>query len=302
MKNSGIEWTHHTFNPWVGCEKISPACANCYAETWARRAGRPGLWAGNRERTTAANWRQPQNWDRKARAADVQERVFCASLADVFDNKVPREWRRDLFEVIGHTTNLQWLLLTKRIGNAREMLNEVIDELSHGLNTWDELPWPNVWIGATIGNQDEADRDIPKLLATPARLRFLSLEPLLGPVDLTTHLWGRAKPCNACPRDADCICGLERRVHLNEPALHWAIVGGESGGNARPMALGWAKDIVRDCKAAGVAPFVKQMGSNPTNREGQRCPHIRDHKGGDMDEWPEVLRVREFPELPEWPA
>lgn len=110
--------------------------------------------------------------------------MFCASLADVFDNAVDQAWRRDLFELIARTPNLDWLLLTKRIGNARAMLYNVIDELSHGMNTWHEIPWPNVWIGATIVDQEEADRDILKLLTVPARVRFLSMEPLLGPVDL----------------------------------------------------------------------------------------------------------------------
>ncbi len=255
--DSKIEWTDHTFNPWVGCTKISPGCDHCYAEGWAKRSGLV-KWGGERRRTSAQNWKQPLKWH--ASIPDGQRRrVFCASLADVFDNQVPDDWRFDLFELIRKTPRLDWLLLTKRVGNAKLML------LQSGMDGA-----YNIWIGATVVTQEEADRDIPKLLRVPARIRFLSCEPLLGPINLDSRLL---------------------------QFLDWVIVGGESGPGARPFVLGWGKDIVRQCNAAGVAVFVKQVGANPVNREGERCPHIHDRKGKVMEEWPEVLRVREFPTI-----
>jgi protein gp37 len=120
--NSKIEWTDHTFNAWLGCDKVSPACDHCYAEAWANRTGQSELWQGARRRTTAANWSEPLKWNREAAAAGRRARVFCCSLADVFDNKVPNDWRADLWALIAETPALDWLLLTKRIGNVAKML------------------------------------------------------------------------------------------------------------------------------------------------------------------------------------
>ena len=116
-----ISWADATFNPWTGCEKVSPACDHCYAEAWAKRTGHPERWQGERARTSAANWQQPIRWNREAEAAGVHRRVFCASLADVFDNQVPEEWRTDLWALIKATPHLGWVLLSKRIGNAPKM-------------------------------------------------------------------------------------------------------------------------------------------------------------------------------------
>lgn len=152
-------------------------------------------------------------------------------------------------------------------------------------------PPPNVWLGATVVNQEEADRDIPKLLATPAAVRFLSIEPMLGPVDLRYLQPGDP------PTEINALAGTHGvlRPHRGECAkVDWVIVGGESGSHARPMVLGWAKAIVHQCQAAGVPVMVKQLGARPTNREGEPHP-IKDRKGGDTAEWPVELRVREFP-------
>ena len=286
-ENSTIEWTDHTFNPWVGCTKISPGCDHCYAEGWAKRSGLV-KWGGERRRTSEANWRQPLKWNAEAQRAGERRRVFCASLADVFDNEVPEQWRADLFALILKTPNLDWLLLTKRIGNVRTMV------------PWDRPDgapsevWPlNIWLGATIVNQAEADRDIPKLLAVPARVRFLSCEPLLGPIDLA-----RPGPWSTWLEPCGYYCDHDDNGGGHRPGrslIDWIIVGGESGSGARPFTLGWAKDIVRQCRASRVPVFIKQVGSNPVNREGERCPHIRDRKGKVMAEWPEELRVRKFP-------
>jgi protein gp37 len=262
-ETTAIEWCDSTFNPWTGCAKVGPGCDHCYAEGWAKRSGTV-QWGPHAERrkTTPANWRKPLQWDAQHAeffaAHGRRRRVFCASLADVFDNQVPAEWRRDLFELIGRTAHLDWLLLTKRIGNAREMLNAVVEDLSHGLNTWDERPWPGVWIGATVVNQAEADRDILKLLDTPARVRFLSIEPILGPVFLTNLHVGFCTPLHnlgVLPSSHDHIDGLRFFGGID-----WVIGGFESGHHARPGNPAWARSLRDQCAAAGTAFLWKQNG------------------------------------------
>ena len=241
--NSNIEWCDHTFNPWVGCTKISPACDHCYAESWAKRAGHGELWHGQRRRTSAANWRQPLKWDRDARLLPWRQRVFCASLSDVFDNSAQPEWRIELFGLIERTPSLDWLLLTKRIGNAAEMMGDAT--AGAGLVRIPE----NVWLGATVCDQEEADRDIPKLLATPAATRFLSIEPMLGPIDL--HLgWNN---------DTGRWDSRGRPLPLRR--IDWVICGGESGPHARPMHPDWVRSLRDQCAEAGVPFFFKQWGT-----------------------------------------
>lgn len=224
-ENSKIEWTDHTFNPWVGCEKISPACDHCYAEGWAKRTGQAALWSGQRRRTAPANWRQPLKWDAEAERSGVRRKVFCASLADVFDNQVPAEWRRDLFELIRLTPFLDWLLLTKRPQNIEKMVkcDDVLGKLPD-----------NVWLGSTAENHDELQRRRGHLLNVAASIHFLSCEPLLS------KLWLPAQDTYWHPLD-------------------WVICGGESGGNARMMDPAWARHLRDECKELGVAFFMKQM-------------------------------------------
>lgn len=196
-ENTKIEWTDHTFSPWTGCTKVSPACDHCYAEGWAKRSGHVKWGSGQpRRRTSDANWRMPLKWNREAERTGVRPRVFCASLADVFDNEVDPAWRADLFKLIADTQNLNWLLLTKRVGNVMKMANEVADMPRTGSHTghliahqWrNGSPPKNVWLGATVVNQEEADRDIPKLLTVPAAKRFLSIEPMLSHIDIKSYL------------------------------------------------------------------------------------------------------------------
>lgn len=243
-ENSKIEWTDHTFNPWVGCTKVSPACDHCYAEAWAKRSGMV-TWGGERRRTSPANWKQPLKWH-KAVPDGERRRVFCASLADVFDNEVPMEWRFDLFEMIRCTPRLDWLLLTKRIGNAAGMLRQFGMDGSY-----------NIWIGATVIDQAEFDRDVPKLLRTPARVRFLSVEPMLGPIEFG---------------GMGALSGL-----------HWVICGGESGGHARPLDLPWAVRLREGCAARDIAFFMKQ--GSKANWDSFK----------DFDSFLPALRVREWP-------
>lgn len=275
-ENSAIEWTDHTFNPWEGCQKVGPGCDHCYAETRnARFAGGAAInWGPGapRRRTSAANWRKPVAWNAAADAFFAQhgrrQRVFCASLADVFDNAVDPTWRRDLFELIEATPNLDWLLLTKRIGNVAEMVTEACEMHDHGegwLSLWAQGEWPaNVWLGATIVNQAEADRDIPKLLAVPASKRFLSMEPLLGAVDLTVAYL----PCRNSSRALmdpetgayECCNECDFTGIGSEMGIDWVIVGGESGPGARPMSIQWARELRDQCIAAGVPFLFKQWG------------------------------------------
>lgn len=280
---TGIEWADSTFNPWMGCTKVSPACDHCYAERDTKRFGRVQWGAGQpRVRTSAGNWKKPLQWNAQPfvecpvcgwrgewREADVRNgccpncnhlprlfkparrRVFCASLADVFDNDVDPAWRSDLFDLIERTPNLDWMLLTKRIGNVAKMVTEGLFFPSH---------WPNVWIGATICNQEEAERDIPKLLAVPAAVRFLSVEPMLGRIDLCETFgmwWNQTMGCFESSRST----GFNRNQNnLAERAIDWVIVGGESGSNARPMHPDWARSLRDQCAAAGVPFLFKQWG------------------------------------------
>lgn len=274
MAETTIEWTRgpngeqgFTFNPWEGCNGISPACDNCYAEARNKRfnGGVAINWGPHapRRRTSPANWAKPLKWNTDAAAKGTRYRVFCASLADVFDNQVPPEWRADLFKLILATPHLDWLLLTKRIGNAFQMMVSAggFYEPSPGAYA----PQPNIWLGATIANQTEADRDIPKLLAVPARVRFLSMEPLLGPVDLR-HLrtqeaaekWGEDWHFDALTGR---FChGEPEELEAGSPTLHWVITGGESGHGARPSHPEWFRILRDQCAGAGVPFFFKQWG------------------------------------------
>lgn len=229
-ENSKIEWTDHTFNPWIGCTKVSPACDNCYAEAMMdARYGRAKWGAGNpRVRTSPSNWAKPRKWNRDAAVTGTRPFVFCASLADVFDNEVDEDWRADLFDLIEETPDLVWLLLTKRIGNVPKMA------------PWAGLP-ANVAIGATMASQSEYDRDCYKLEDTKrlgALFTFGSFEPLLS------------------------------GVRLNDVAPDWIIVGGESGPNARPMDLDWARALRADAQRLRRVFNFKQAGGRGSNKGG----------------------------------
>ena len=284
-KETGISWADSTFNAWEGCTKVGPGCDNCYANTRNNRFHEGKNWGAGAPRLLRSDkyWKEPLQWEADHETFFAEhghrQRVFCSSLADVFDNEAPAGQRERLFELIKATPRLDWLLLTKRIGNVNSMLPA---DHRGDPNSWG-CGWANVWLGITVVNQEEADRDIPKLLKIPAAIRFLSMEPLLGAVDLVEALGMR-----------------EVGARFNGWAeIDWVIVGGESGVNARPMVLGWAKEIVSQCQAAGVPVFMKQLGANPTNREGK--PHlISDKKGAVLDEWPQALRVQQFPEISAW--
>lgn len=264
-ENTKIEWAHHTFNPWIGCTKVSPGCDHCYAEADFDKRRHIVQWGAGqtRKRTAPSTWSMPIKWNTEAERLGIRYRVFCASLADVFDNEVPREWRDDLATLILATPHLDWLLLTKRIGNAADMLVEMFLD----------GPPPNIRIGASITSQPEADRDIPKLvrLGLP---NFLSMEPLLGPVDLQrSWLDGMYQG----DKFADSAGNARHRIEYRN-ALHWVIVGGESGHQARPMHPDWARSLRDQCRRAGVAFLFKQWGEwattaeSPVHPEATRIP------------------------------
>jgi protein gp37 len=267
-----IGWTDRTFNPWIGCTKVSPGCKFCYAEVSPAARFMNIPWGPGKPRhlTADGNWMLPERWNKDARRKGIRLRVFCASLADVFDAEVNPTWRMDLWNLIARTPNLDWQLLTKRPENIPAMLPK----------DW-ETGWPNVWLGTSVENQETADLRIPLLLKVPARIRFLSCEPLLGPVDL---------PFTPTP--------------FGNMEIHWVIIGGESGPHARHCQLDWVRSILEQSVHAGVPVFVKQLGSN----QGDAAVPVRtltfagseyilrDPKGEDPAEWPEWLRVQQFPE------
>lgn len=309
---SKIEWTDHTFNPWWGCVRVSPACRFCYADSQARRYGHE-VWRkrGPRRMLSDANWAKPLKWNRDAERAGVPAKVFCASMADVFeDHPDVAEPRKRLWDVIDATPWLRWQLLTKRPENVASMA------------PWGN-DWPdNVWLGTSVETQRFADQRIPVLLDVPAKVRFLSCEPLLGPLNIWNWL-ERGVP------DTDCdVCGDERfadeigvghdRFIYNEDrsqeigeewctgpttravprSIDWVIAGGESGPKARTTELEWVRWLVQHCREAGVAPFVKQLGTAwaKDERVGGRSLFAQgDRKGGNPEHWPADLHVREFP-------
>lgn len=284
---SAIEWTDSTFNPWIGCTKVGPGCDHCYAEAQMDKRFVRARWGPGqaRVRTSVANWRTPLAWDVRPfyecgncrwrgdsllndgcpRCDDnpihaiksARRRVFCASLADVFDNEVDPAWRADLFALIRATPNLDWLLLTKRIGNASRMIAEAVSSLPRdaacGTGQFNhtpmaQWPWPNVWLGATICNQAEADRDIPKLRGTPAHVRFLSIEPMLGPINLDLG-WNN---------DLARWDSTGRPLPLRR--IDWVIAGGESGPRARPSHPDWFRSLRDQCADFGTPFLFKQWG------------------------------------------
>lgn len=291
MENSKIAWTDHTFNPWWGCHKISPACKLCYADTFARRLGK-SLWGPTADRPVASDayWNQPIKWNAAAAKTGQRARVFCASMADVFEVRAELvEPRQRLARLIEATPHLDWLLLTKR---TKVMANMARWEMG-----WTGA-WPdNVWAGTTVENQETAHERIPHLLQVPARVRFLSVEPLLEAVDLDPAVCDRCGiilkdidtsddgtlVCTECGREAAFGAWLDPCADARQGGINWVIIGSESGPKARPMKPEWARAIVDDCLSASVAVFVKQIATE------------HDKKGTDGSRWPPGNWPQQFP-------
>lgn len=318
---SQIEWTDATWNPLRGCSRISPGCVNCYAERMAAR-GLPGLsspatgepfaimtpsgprWTGKVE-LIESKLLEPLRW-RKPRI------VFCNSMSDLFHERVPDEWIDRIFAVMALCPQHYFLVLTKRADRMQQymttefMCNRVFKQMvtvtpDRGVWRWPGMreAFKHIGLGVSVEDQQRADERIPHLLETPAAVRFISAEPLLGPVDLTRWL-RRATDSLGIPTQ------LDRRPD-------WVIVGGESGPGARPCYVKWVRDLKNQCVDSGVAAFVKQLGAEIHGdhtefftaehipMEGHRTWRLIDPKGGDPREWPEDLRVRQYPaQISKW--
>jgi protein gp37 len=331
-----IEWCDATFNCWRGCTKISEGCKACYAETMSGRNPKTlGVWGPNGTRVVAseAKWREPLKWNKLAAGGRLPDgtpnpdgrrpRVFCASLADVFEdwagpvtasNGNPLWWchgslsnspipstgltegcrlatmddvRQRLFDTIAETPHLDWLILTKRPAVMRDWLRgEFMGADGTGnahAATW---PWPNVWLGVSVEDQKAAKERIPVLLDVPAAVHFLSCEPLLGEVDVSDYLY--------------VFKTHQKGQQWPHGPVNWVIVGAESGPGSRTMQIEWARSLVRQCKDAGRACFVKQLGGTyyEDRAGGDRLRIVlNDRKGGDIEEFPADLQVRQFPEV-----
>lgn len=277
--NSTIEWTDATWNPVTGCDRVSPGCDNCYAERIATRFGRPFLGAVecHPERLELPlRWRKPR-------------RVFVNSVSDLFHPDIPDEFIGDVFAVMARASTHTFQILTKRPQRMASWIR--------GFAEWhrtmkvgdDRFPWPlpNVWLGVSVENQRYADLRIPHLLETPAAVRFISAEPLLGPVTLAQsnvdYLQGwetvpeHSPECNGGAMCAN-LCPIPMQVQTRR--LDWCIVGGESGHGARPMEAEWVRTLRDECVAASVPFFFKQWGGRTPKANG------RELDGRVWDEYP----------------
>jgi len=254
-ETTAISYAHHTWSPWLGCEKGSAGGTNCFAEAWAKRAGRERLWHGKRERTSAAYWRKPLAWNKAAKAANERRRVMV-TLCDPFENHmgISDQWRADYFALIKECDGLDWLLTTKRPEHATTWAMP---------DSW-RAGWPaNAWPFATVESGDVAQARLRALATIPARVRAVSAEPLLG------RLFNPGVPWWMC-----CDEATGRR------AIDWVVVGGESGPGARTMDLDALASLVSACREARIPVYVKQdSGPRP----------------GQWGRIPEELRVRELP-------
>lgn len=281
---SSIEWTDATWNPVRGCVKVSPGCANCYAETFAERfrgvASHP-YEQGFDLRLVPEKLGEPQRWK-------SAKRVFVNSMSDLFLEGVPDDYIAEVWRTIATIRRHTYQVLTKRAARMQALVPRLVA-------TFGVLP--NVWLGVSIENQHFADERIPLLLQTPAAVRFISAEPLLGPVNVEPWLGYRCRRCKSLQTSCECTFGSDAAAdRANFRGLDWVIVGGESGPGARMFNVAWARSIIQQCKSAGVACFVKQLGAYVLACDGDSGNwNLRDKKGGDPQEWPEDLRIREFP-------
>lgn len=320
--SSNIEWTEATWNPIVGCSIVSKGCTNCYAMTMAARieaisaaVGRDTHYAGTTKRvnsntvwtgklalapdhilTAPLRWKKPR-------------RIFVNSMGDLFHEDATDEWIDRCFAVMALAPQHTFQILTKRPARMLDYFDAgrsfTVGKRAFNRTSF-EIAWPlpNVWLGVSAEDQVTADERIPLLLDTPAAVRFVSFEPLLGPIAAIEN-FGRINiqlpknptpPVNG-PLDRDMTIGeivTKLGGHIEQgPRIHWAIVGGESGSDARPFHTEWATSLIDQCRAAEVAVFVKQLGSHVIQNGERRIK--KDRKGGDWSEWPHELRVREFP-------
>jgi protein gp37 len=287
---TSIHWTNETWNPLVGCSKISVGCARCYAAEAAKSARLQQF----------AQYQMVKDWDGTIAFVENQllkplswkspKKVFVCSMSDIFHAHVKDEWLDKIFAVMAFARQHTFQVLTKRPERMRQYLSdpatvERIEEAGYSfthnmdcINTW---PLPNVWLGTSIENQEVVDQRIPYLLQTPAVVQFLSCEPLLESVDISNYISQSVLDTLICP------------------SVDWVIIGGESGSKSRPCHSRWIESLVTQCQQQSVAVFVKQLGQNVFIDNAllgvSYKAKLKDRKGGDMAEWPESLRVRHFP-------
>ena len=319
MSKSNIEWTDTTWNPTVGCTKVSACCKHCYAKSMHARLAKMGqakyaepfetVWPWPAQLADPLSWRKPR-------------RVFVNSMSDLFHDDLPDEYIAAVFGVMAAAPQHTFQVLTKRAERMREWFTWATERHIAGQAylhkhkqesaMWSDArgerppviqwPLPNVWLGVSTEDQERADERIPHLLATPAAVRFVSYEPALGAVDFSPWLTPHAEPA------------ARTTHHVITPPLSWVIVGGESGPGARPFDVDLAYSTIEQCRDNRVACFVKQLGAHPYAIDGSASArrwmssgsrvgfmddcggiHLDDRKGGDMDEWQEQWRVRQFP-------
>lgn len=312
QREQGIPWCDETWNPVRGCTRVSRGCEQCYAEKIAARfCGEPGSPFYTFARQGPARWtgkvelvpeklEEPIHW-RKPR------RVFVNSMSDLFHERLSNEDIAAVFGVMGFCSHLTFQVLTKRPERMKRWF-EWLEGKDRPRELWrippalflpanvvvapGNWPLPNVWLGVSVEDQTTADARIPVLLETPAALRFVSYEPALEAIDIRLWLGGSIDPTLPAAQIAKA---------WGRKGLDWLIVGGESGPKARPFDVAWAFSVVEQCKAAGVPVFVKQLGAytilDPRYVRPGATRRLRDRAGADPSEWPEDLRVREFPEV-----
>lgn len=303
-----ISWTDSTFSPWIGCQRVSPGCENCYAEALDKRVGggidpsdgvKKTRWGPSapRIRTSAANWKKPIAWNRAAAKLQKRHLVFCSSLADVFEDReelIP--WRRDLFELIDATPALTWLLLTKRPENIAPMAPPRWAQMWLG----GEFP-RNVWLGTTVEDRLRAAKRLPFLLEIPAAVHFVSAEPLLEDIDLAPWMWptrwhwdaGFATPEAALAGGGWAKKKPQSLVSAGRNFIDWLIVGGESGGGARKFDLAWARKLREQATESGHTVFFMKQKGVYVEDDGKPVGCIG--KGDDVSAFPEDLRLQAFP-------
>lgn len=318
--NSKIQWTESTWNPLAGCDPVSAGCRLCYAATMSYR-----LEAMGQEKYTGITkivgnrkvFNGTLTFDYVALYKPISKKkptmYFVNSMSDLFHKDVPVEFIDKVYAVMALTPQHTYQVLTKRPERMAEYfaMPDTLDRICTAANWMRasrglmhlkceyKMPWPNVWHGTSTEDQKNADERIPHLLSVPSAVRFISYEPALGPISFEKWLYITA-PSTAGPwydytgKIKECT-GYGGQAFQSKPSnyIHQIIIGGESGAGSRPFDLRWAFDIVEECESAGVACFVKQMGANPVY-QGESLK-LKDRKGGDMSEWPEALRVRQFP-------
>ena len=307
-KDTKIQWASSTLNFWIGCDKISPACTNCYAERYGRRDGTK--WGPNEPRRPVKSWRKNLREIEKKAAKNPGQivTVFVNSLSDFWDKQVPDDWKiaalESMVDAAADFPNIRFLLLTKRPKEINRFLRR---NPEYGLEFFKDYDF--FWVGTTVEDQKRADERIPELLKVQAGIRFLSMEPLLGPVTLfymddeAGHVRGPAfiRDGAVTPSSPN---GPEEYHDTSYVGIDWVIVGGESGPGARRFDVAHARKVIQACRSADVPVFMKQMGDDPIQwREDFPGPGVEPHKlsfqaikGGDMTEWPEEFRIREWPD------